>query len=353
MSYDFYGEHKMMRKSWPLDKAFGQMVIFLSKRWADGEIPDTPNEFQAFLYDRMLDTMLREVVPATLKEKHLAFFREFVRNPATAIFIDLMRGTESAFFLQWLQDAAQADAFAMEPAYGYGRDFMKHYRKIPEYDPAIAMMDDAGFFYTRWRDEAASQLMRETGPTGKILSIACGSMPELRYFDYPEEYLESQHIVCYDAAPINFAMFFEESGLPYTALHPYQMNLAEALAEEVRYAAQRRYDLIEIKGYLSYALPQLPTIIPSVVKLLQKPGAKFAFDLQIANWTLLRNNSLFVWASKSETKFELLKNRHQAKELIDGIVKDSGLPVDVDVKVPEYMRNNPPGVFVTLTKKAT
>ncbi|MBR3135261.1 hypothetical protein IKG54_01695 [Candidatus Saccharibacteria bacterium] len=263
-----------------------------------------------------------------------------------------MRGAESEYFIRWLQDAAMANSYALEPAYGYGRDFTNHYGKIPPYDPAVAMMDDAGFEYVRWRDQKMCSLMKSTGKGGKVLSIACGTMPELRYFEYPKWLFETQHFVCYDIALIDYKMFFDEVGMPVDNIHPCQMNLASALEEETRHMDGRKYDLINIKGFLSYALPMLPEIIPAVVRLLQKPGAKFGFDLQLKNWTLNRNKWLFLWASDADMDFELLNNFNEAKNLVESIIKDGDLPVEMDISQPGFSSNDTAGVFVTLTKRA-
>ncbi|MBR3323366.1 hypothetical protein IKG16_00580 [Candidatus Saccharibacteria bacterium] len=350
MSYDFYKTHEEMRKLWPLGKKFGLKAIQLSQDWSEKKIPDTPSEFQGFLYYRLLDTLRRMLAPSDVIDRQLDAFRKITVNPASAILIDLMRATESEFFVQWLQDSMAVSSFAMEPAYRYGRDILGVYRKMPDYDPAVAMSDDAGYSFTRWRDKKASELMQATGKEGKVLSIACGTLPELRFFDYPVDLLLSQEFICYDYAKIDLEMFFKANNMPTKTVHMEQLDLSSALKKEIPRANKMKYDLINIKGYLSYALPQLSEIIPAVVSILKKPGAKFAFDLQLANWTMLRNKWIFLWGQGEGIQFELLDNAEAAKELVEKIIKDAKLPVKVAVEVaPEDLDAS--GIFVTLTKK--
>lgn len=351
-NFDFYDKHKEMRRYWPLSKEFAKRAILVSQLWKAGEIPDTPAEHQEFLYGRMLDCLARAGASYVARERNLNFLRKIIKNPATAIFIDLMRGTESNYFIEWVQDAMEANAFALEPAYGYGRDITNNYSKMPSYDPSVAMMDDIGFEYVRWRDQKMSAMMRNTGKCGKILSIASGTMPELRHCGYPKWLFETQHFVCYDLAEIDYPMLFETVDMPVDPIHPYQMSLVDALKEESRYIGQRKYDLISIKGYLSYALTSLPEILMAVVGLLQKPGSKFGFDLQLKNWILDRDMWLLMWARGSAGKFELLKDYETAQKLISNIVNGNNLPVDMEISRPGFSNDDATGVFVTLTKRA-
>lgn len=345
----FYDAHSDLRKLWPLSKEFGLEAIQLSKDWDAGNIPDTPREFQDFLAWRLTSTLSHmSEVSAVSRDRHIAFFSNLVKNPASAIFLDLMRAAESEFFIQWLQDSMVVDAVAMEPAYRRGRDLAMNYRAMPEFDPAVAMADDAGYQFTRWRDDNASHLMLKAGPGAHIVSIASGLMPELRYFGYPADLLASQTFTCYDPARIDLASYFKLDGLPTESIYQYRMDLKAALAEEAAHRSDKhKIDLINIKGFLSYALPALPQIVATVAQLLEE-GGKFAFDLQLKSWTMARNQWIFLWARGDGIKFDLLEDVNMVYDLITRIVEGQNLPLKVDMRAQPG--DDPSGVFVTMTK---
>ena len=355
MEYGFYDTHRKLREFWPLSKDFGVQTIKLSQKWKKGEIPDTPAEFQGFLSKRFCATLERMEVPEEMCKKHTELFETTAKNPVSAIFLDLMRAPESEFFVQWLQNSMVANAVAMEPAYGFGEDLCGNFRAMPSYDPAIAMADDVGYTYIRWRDEKTSLLMQDVGKNATIVSIASGTMPEIRHFGYPAKLLSAQNIICYDKAEIDLDKYFGMANLPAGSVHQYRMDFAAALKEEYNHLESRQADIVYIKGFLSYVLPKLPDIIPAVVKLLQKPGSKFVFDLQLANWTMARNKWLFLWAQSENTNFSLIDSSDDAAGMICSIVNRNSLPVDISIEsaiesAPN--RHDATGVFVTLTKRA-
>lgn len=349
MRYVFYTKHQEMRQFWPLSKEFATHAIELSKKWSQEEIPDTPDDFQQYLIGRLESTFERVHLADEAHQRHLAFFRGLIKNPASAIFLDLMRGTESTFFIQWLQNAMAVNAFAMEPAYRRGIDIHGRFMEMPEFDPAVAMADDIGYVYTRWRDNLTAKLMQHAGKEATIVSIAHGTMPELRYFDYPESLLLKQHFVCYDVAAIGLKALLQEAGLEVPHLHQEQKDLEAAIYTENLLMPKRRVDLVNIKGFLSYALTALPQIIPAIVKLLPS-GGKFAFDLQLAHWTMRRNQWIFLWGQSEGIHFDLLRNAAEAAQLVYRIIALNDLPVTVDVKVPAD-HDEIVGVYIILTRK--
>ncbi len=328
----------------PLEKDFARIAIQYSRLHHDGMIPNTPKEESDKLLARLVETMEQMQTPEEIRRKHLLVFSEIIKNPASAIFMDMMQAPESEFFAQWLRDSMQAQAMALEPAYHWGRDLNGVYRQIPKLDPAYTMADDTGYKFTHWRDEMANQQLKELAGAN-IVSIAQGLMPEIRHIDYPWSVLETQKFYCYDPANINLQDYFCED--ISQIIYQKRMNLDGAIREEVKMMDLREIDMILIKGYLSYVLDKLSVIVPTAVKLL-KPGGIFSFDLEVANFTMVRNSWIFMWAQADGINFKLIDNVASIKPAIEKILAEYDIPAEAEITIAPGV--DPVGAFVTIRK---
>ena len=346
--YDFTAElEKASGLGWTLGLDFADWAIETADKWRGGEIPSTPKDFVMGLGESLAEVCEKMGVPEEKATRHRKFFYEKNQNPATATLISLVKADHSEFFAQYMQGAVTAQAFTMEIAYGWCEDLNGVMREVPETDPVHIQPDDDGNRYIRWRDERAADLMRGFGECAKFICIAQGTMPEIRHFPYPLDLLQRQTFVCYDPATIDLQQFFRVNIKGFIQQH--QMDIGAALQQEIANlkAGQRPADMISIKGYLSYAVPALPRIIPAAASLLERGGvigADFQLDSKIMN----RNKRLFMWGSEEGMQFDLMKSPEDVEWRLSNIIKDEHLPLKL--KVEPSPEEDTIGVYVTMTK---
>lgn len=331
----------------PLEKDFALRAIKYSKLHSSGEIPDTPEDETKKLISDLEKVMDKMNVAQSDRERHIEFLKGIAKNPVSAIFIELMNGQSSEFFIQWLQDSMRAEAIALEPAYGWGRDLNGVYREIPKDDPAIKMADDTGYKFIQWRDEMAKNLLLKLR-NKNIVCIAQGLMPEIRHhLEYPLAVFKSQRFFCYDPADINLEDYFDFD--ISENIFQKHLNLQDAILEEIKMMDKRTVNSFLIKGYMSYAAEEMPIIVSTICKLLPENGI-FAFDLQVANWTMVRNKWIFLWAQAEGIDFKPVEDASSIEPMMKDIVSKMDLPIEIKVDI--IPGDDPVGAFVTLTRVA-
>lgn len=227
-----------------------------------------------------------------------------IKNPALGEYMFASRAKDSEMF--WCFLAGSAGYLAIETAYRWGFDPLGIYREARLSDPlSLWTYRDEAYLYQKWRD---NEFMKEIYKAGSVLALGAGGMPELRrtgYFTETSTWREQDFYACDPDPRIDFDFLMNEMPYPSRARIDYR-GVAMSAMITAMLSEGRKFDLIYIKGVMSFMMKQLRPVIQAAMGLLNK-GGRFVFDLQLKHFAMLRDACIFGWGGgASAEKIELL-----------------------------------------------
>lgn len=226
-----------------------------------------------------------------------------LKNPALGEYMFASRAKDSELF--WCFLVGSASYLAIETAYRFGFTPVGTFREATLDDPlSLWTYRDEAYLYQKWRDD---QFRSEIENATEALALGAGGMPEIRRTGFLDGKSEiSQNIFACDSDPrIDFEFLASELPEKIREKIDYRkVDLSTMLAMMMK--EERTFDLIYIKGVLSFMTDRIEPVTAAVMQLL-RPGGKFLFDMQLSHFAMLRDACIFGWGGgASDAKIELL-----------------------------------------------
>ncbi|MBR1875467.1 class I SAM-dependent methyltransferase [Candidatus Saccharibacteria bacterium] len=225
-------------------------------------------------------------------------------NPALGEWMFAADMTESEMFWSFL--SGSGGYLALETAYRWGFDPVGVFKETSLSDHLSAWTyRDEGYLFTKWRDD---QFMQQIMEATDILSLGAGGMPEIRRTGYltQHNFWEDQNFFACDQDPrIDFDFLTESlDPLARSRIDYRKISISDMLVQ--MQAEGRTFDLIYVKGVISFMKDALAPLIQAAMELLN-PGGKFMFDMQLSHFVMARDALYFGWGGgDSVAKIELL-----------------------------------------------
>ena len=261
-----------------------------------------------------------------------------LKNPALGEYMFASKAKDSEMF--WCFLSGSASYLAIETAYRYGIDPVGIYREATLSDPlSLWTYRDEAYLYQKWRDD---QFMQEIADAKNILALGAGGMPEIRRTGYLEnaENWRTQHFTACDSDPrIDFDFLMDnQPEAAKSRIDYHHLDIKSMFEKALR--ENRRFDLVYIKGVLSFMTDMIKPVIETALMVLE-PDGKLLFDLQLSHFAMIRDSLIFGWGGGNSTSKIKLLSTDDALSVVraatDALgLKPRQLPLPVIMKDPFY-----------------
>lgn len=290
------------------------------------------------IFDQWVEVFFKKVEPLLL-------------NPALGEWMISADMTKSEMFWSFL--SGSGGYLALETAYRYGFDPVGVFKKTGNEDHLSTWTyRDEGYLFTKWRDD---QFKQRIAKAKNILVLGAGGMPEIRrtgYFEETDAWKNQNFFACDQDPRIDFDFLMNDFPKEARERIDYRkVNISEMLGMMAKEG--RKFDLIYVKGVVSFMMSSFSPLTQAVMGLLE-PGGEFMFDMQLVHFVMARDALYFGWGGgDSVAKIELLP-LDKAENFVNGVMGDLKIPKE-QVSKPIVMRdpiyNDPYGAIFIVTKR--